>query len=355
MQRVRALIVDDSALIRNILRSILESDPAIEVIGEAEDPYDAREKIKRLKPDVITLDIEMPRMDGITFLKNIMRLRPLPVLMISTLTEQGAEITIKALELGAIDFIAKPKMNPDEGMLSMAGIICAKVKFAARARVGVIDQLVQGNAPIQKRSLNAKNFSSTALDLIVIGASTGGTTALKQVLKALPAKMPPIAIVQHMPEAFTASFAYRLDRESDLTVSEFSQDNTKLECGHVYVAKGSTHMAIERRGSQLIGRIDSSPPVNRHKPSVDVLFNSVSGWADSRVLAVLLTGMGADGAMGMGALKDRGGITVAQDESSSVVWGMPRVAIENGVVDHVLPLGDVASCLINYCYKQQAA
>ncbi|WP_317931039.1 chemotaxis response regulator protein-glutamate methylesterase [Halioxenophilus sp. WMMB6] len=349
MKPIRVLIVDDSELIRQLLSTILSGDDHIEVIGVAEDPYEARDKIKKLSPDVITLDIEMPKMDGITFLKNIMRLRPLPVVMVSTLTEKGAEITMEALELGAIDFVAKPKVDLLSELPRMAGEICAKIKQAARAKVSnlqVEERIrVAGSQPARAQ------FKRNALDLIVIGASTGGTLALKDVLSDLPSLMPPIAVVQHMPEKFTTSFADRLNRTSALNVIECDESGMTLKAGSVYIAKGGEHMKLVQRNGGLISLLESSPPVNRHRPSVDVLFDSVAAMENLKVLAVLLTGMGADGANGMGNLKDHGATTVAQDEASSIVWGMPRVAVETGVVDKVLPLNKIAEYLVHYCYK----
>lgn len=350
MKKISVLVVDDSELIRSLLTSILSSDAQLEVVGAAEDPLQARDMIKKLNPDVVTLDIEMPKMDGITFLKNIMRLRPTPVVMISTLTEKGAEITLEALSIGAVDFVAKPKVDPSANLQAMAGIICAKVKQAARVKVDSIDAGV-GN-PRAKQSVDPRKFSKSALDLIVIGASTGGTLALKEVLSGLPEMMPPIAVVQHMPEKFTASFASRLDKECDLRVVEMNEEGQKMEPGHVYIANGGQHMRIMKRGLEYRLYGDDGPAVNRHKPSVDVLFDSVAALRDAHTVAVLLTGMGADGANGMGNLKDIGAVTVAQDEHSSIVWGMPRVAVEMGVVDHVLPLTKISGFLTQRCYRK---
>ncbi len=350
MKPVNVLIVDDSELIRALLSSILSSDPHIHVVGTAGDPYEAREKIKQLNPDVITLDVEMPKMDGITFLKNLMRLRPIPVIMVSTLTEKGAQITMEAMAIGAVDFVAKPKADLSNNLNAMGGIICAKVKQAARIRLGAMD-LKGPSEGADYRELDRKNFKANKLDLILLGASTGGTIAINKVLSSLPAIMPPIAIVQHMPEKFTASFAERLDRFSQLNVVEADNANSPMQAGTVYLARGGEHLRVVERKGQLLIQLDDSEPVNRHKPSVDVLFSSAAALRGAKIVAALLTGMGADGANGMGQLKDSGAVTIAQDEASSIVWGMPRVAVETGVVDRVLPLNKIAEFLVQACYK----
>ena len=350
--KVKVLVIDDSELIRTLLTEILSSDPHIDVVGTAIDPFDAREKIKSLNPDVLTLDIEMPRMDGITFLKNVMRLRPMPIVMISTLTEKGADITLEALQNGAIDYISKPKLDVRTSLPALAADICSKVKSAAKANVSAIEhncqqkQIVQPYKPLPSDNLN-KNF-----DLITIGASTGGTEAIKEVLLSLPDKMPPILIAQHMPGGFTNSFAKRLDAMCKLSVKEFNSEKEPLLANHVYIAHGEKHMTVSKRNGIYSLVQDDSPPVNRHKPSVDVLFNSVASVTDNNSIGVLLTGMGIDGANGLKNMLSSGAVTIAQDEKSSVVWGMPRVAIENNAATDVLPLDKIGEHIIKLCYQR---
>lgn len=351
MQPIKVLIVDDSELIRSLLQEILAQDSAFEVVGTAADPYEAREKIKLLNPDVITLDIEMPRMDGITFLRNLMRLRPMPVLMISTLTTKGAEITLEALELGAIDFIAKPRMSVGSELVALGREICSKLKYAARANISVLDKNRKQAEVDRSFHLAAGAKLNGQIDLIAIGASTGGTEATKDVISQLPAAMPPIAIVQHMPDGFTASYAKRLDSLTPLKVEEFNASARPLLANHIYVANGAHHMVVLKKNGQLLGYLDDREPVNRHKPSVDVLFDSVARYVAGRSIGVLLTGMGMDGAKGMGVMRNTGALTIAQDERTSVVWGMPRVAIEQGAAKEVLPIGSIGQLLIESCYK----
>lgn len=356
---VKVLIVDDSELIRSLLTEILSSDPAIDVVGTAFDPLDARDKIKQLNPDVLTLDVEMPRMDGITFLKNLMRLRPMPVVMISTLTEKGAETTLQAMELGALDYISKPKVQVDKELSALAQEICTKVKQAARANV---EALVQN---IQQRQFSGTTSSATTsattqplpadkpsnnIKLIAIGASTGGTEAIKEVLCGLPSQMPPIVIVQHMPAGFTASYAKRLDQLMKLTVTEFNESGVLLKPNHVYIAHGAYHLRVQQLGGVLKGYVDSGEPVNRHKPSVDVLFDSVAEYCGASAVGVILTGMGIDGASGLGRMRETGALTIAQDEKSSVVWGMPRVAVQQGAAKEILPLMQIGRFLVDSCY-----
>lgn len=346
---IKVLIVDDSETIRRLLTEIMSSDSGLHVVGAAVDPYEARELIKELNPDVITLDIEMPRMDGITFLRNLMRLRPMPVVMISTLTEKGAEVTMEALELGAIDYVPKPRFDVEGKLPTQTAEIILKVKHAARANVRALEHNVnqqQFSQPIDPLPADAPN---KRVELIAIGASTGGTEAIKEVLRTLPPQMPPIVIVQHMPAGFTASFAKRLDSLVDLDVEELNA-STQLLVGHVYLAQGGEHMLVSRRGSNFYGGCDDGPEVNRHKPSVDYLFNSVADACGAKAIGIILTGMGIDGAAGMSKMKLQGAATVAQDEASSVVWGMPRIAVQQGAVDEVLPLSAIGQHLVNLCY-----
>ncbi|MEE8057496.1 MAG: chemotaxis response regulator protein-glutamate methylesterase [Pseudomonadales bacterium] len=346
---VKVLIVDDQALIRQLLTAILSKDDEIDIVGSAIDPIDARDKIKALNPDVITLDVEMPRMDGITFLRNLMRLRPMPVVMISTLTEKGAAITLEALEIGAIDFIPKPKVDVPEQLAELSADIILKVKQAAWANIAAIEH----NAKQQQfpgRIKSVPKGEPNAVDIIAIGASTGGTEAIKEVLRTLPDTMPPIVIVQHMPPGFTTSFAERLDSLLDLTVEEFTKSGQALKRSHIYLANGSQHMLVKRRGGNLYGYCDDSAAVNRHKPSVDMLFESVAKHCGEKSIGIILTGMGSDGANGLGQMRQQGGFTIAQDESTSIVWGMPRMAIEKEAASEVLALGEIGGFLVNRCY-----
>jgi len=353
-KKIRVLIVDDSALVRQMLTEILNGDPAIEVVGQAPDPYVAREKIKTLNPDVLTLDVEMPKMDGVTFLSNLMRLRPMPVVMVSTLTEAGADVTLQALELGAIDFVTKPKVDFAHTIEGYAEEICAKVKMAAGARVRAIDRPpaeVLARLTIPKLSADAvlaksgpRHFKTTDR-LIAIGASTGGTEAIKDVLTQMPADAPGIVIAQHIPEAFSGPFAQRMDRMSAMTVCE-AQDGQQILPGHVYIAPGSHHLLVVRDGARYVCRLSDGPPVNRHRPSVDVLFRSVAQNVGNNAVGAILTGMGADGAAGLKEMKEAGAPTVAQDEKTSVVWGMPGEAVKRGAADHVLALDRIASKLL---------
>lgn len=349
----KVLIVDDSALVRQLLTGILSGDPSLEVVGAAVDPYDARAQIKQFNPDVITLDVEMPRMDGITFLRNLMRLRPMPVVMISTLTEKGSTITLEALELGAVDYIAKPKFQLGEELNKQAEQIIQKVKHAARANLQAIEHNFkheQFTTPLQP---GTDSQLTDNIGLIAIGASTGGTEAIKEVLSGLPGHMPPIVVVQHMPGGFTHSYAKRLDQCCALTVKEFDAEREKLESDHVYIANGDYHMATLVKNDQLYATRRDTDPVNRHKPAVDVLFQSIAECAGNRAIGILLTGMGIDGASGLGNMRNSGAITIAQDEKSSVVWGMPRVAIEQQAASEVLALNNIGPELLKLCYHTE--
>ncbi len=347
MQKIKVLIVDDSALIRKVLVEILSSDPLIDVVGAAIDPVDAREKIKQLNPDVLTLDIEMPKMDGITFLSNIMRLRPMPVIMISSLTEQGAEVTLQALEIGAVDFISKPKLDVTHGMMDYAEIIIEKVKVASQARVRVrklssditVPDRHNADAIIAKK-FNSKHFSSTE-KIIAIGASTGGTEAIKEVLIQLPADSPGVVVTQHIPANFSGPFAERMNRCCAMIVCEAS-DGQQILPGHVYIAPGSHHLLVDRSGARYVCHLNDGPAVNRHRPAVDVLFRSVAINAGKNAVGIILTGMGKDGAQGLKEMQESGASTIAQDENSSVVWGMPGEAVKIGAADHVVSLEKVA-------------
>jgi len=339
---VRVLIVDDSALMRKLLSTLLSSDPEIEVVGTAPDPHVARERIKELNPDVLTLDVEMPHMDGVTFLRKIMSLRPMPVVMISTLTQAGAEVTLEALEIGAVDFVAKPTTDVAMAMSELAAELQAKVKAAARSRVRqrpVAPSIVPAKRPMLGRATGK---------IICIGASTGGVEALKVVLMNLPPDCPPVLITQHMPARFTPAFARRLDGECPMTVCEATH-NQRIEPGHVYIAPGSHHMELARSGNHFVCTLNDSAPVSGHRPSVDVLFRSAARVAGSISVAAILTGMGKDGAEGMLELRQARGITLGQDEASSLVYGMPRVAFERGGVMRQHSLNDIADAIIDAC------
>jgi len=337
---IEVLIVDDSALIRQLLSAILSSADDINVIATASDPYVARDKIKQLNPDVLTLDIEMPRMDGVTFLGNLMRLRPMPVVMVSTLTEQGADITLRALELGAIDFIAKPKLDVAQMLPHYAEEIITKVRAAAGANVKYLQRAPEDSKGDRgggvTKNKNSSHFRTTDR-IIGIGSSTGGTEAIKDVLRYLSPDMPGIVISQHIPVAFSAAFAERVNGITDLRVME-AKDGQQILSGHVYIAPGDAHLLVRRDGARYICALSDGPEVNRHRPSVDVMFRSLAENVGSNAIAVMLTGMGADGAAGMGEMKEAGARTLAQDEKSSVVWGMPGEAYKRGHVDELQPL-----------------
>ncbi|KLD78671.1 chemotaxis response regulator protein-glutamate methylesterase [Xanthomonas hyacinthi] len=343
----RVLIVDDSAVVRQMLTEILSRAPGIEVVGSAADPILAREKIKRLNPDVITLDVEMPRMDGLAFLENLMRLRPTPVVMISSLTERGADTTLQALALGAVDFISKPKLDVARGLEEYAEEIIGKVKAAATAKVRALDRPAAarpaGNA-VAPSAVSTLKFRTTDR-LIAIGASAGGTEALRVVLEGMPADAPAVVMTQHLPAGFSAAFADRLNRHSAMAVREASEGEAILP-GHAYLPPGGKHLQVVRDGARWRCKIDDGPPVNRHKPAVDVLFQSVARNAGANAIGAVLTGMGDDGARGLLEMLQAGASTLVQDEATSVVWGMPGTAFRLGAAQEVLPLDRIAERLI---------
>ena len=340
--RVKVLIVDDSAVIRQVLTRLLESDPDIEVVGTAADPYVAREKIKALKPDVLTLDIEMPRMDGIDFLRHLMRLRPMPVVMCSSLTQHGAEATLDALHLGAVDFIAKPRLDVSDGLLDVRREITTKVKAAARARLHLpLEPSASLSADAHSASRDAGRLVQTTDQVIAIGASTGGTVAVKELLQRFPADVPGIVIAQHIPSPFSAAFAKRLNGCCDLTVCEAQHDQPIL-AGHVYIAPGDRHLLVLRDGAHYRCRLSDTDKINHHRPSVDVLFASVAENVGRNAAGVMLTGMGRDGAAGMKAMRDAGATNVVQDEATSIVWGMPKAAWDLGAAQAMVPLPAIA-------------
>ncbi|MFK5986647.1 MAG: chemotaxis response regulator protein-glutamate methylesterase [Pseudomonadota bacterium] len=361
--KIKVLIIDDSALIRKLLKEILNSDPMIEVVGTAEDPIFARDKIKALNPDVLTLDIEMPRMDGVTFLRNLMRLRPMPVVMISTLTEAGADVTFEALELGAVDFISKPKIDVKEQLQTYSSDIIEKVKIASTAKVRPyveikkstkVTEKYSADVILKKRSPGIQHSSSSHLrtteKIIALGASTGGTEAIKEVLLTMPADAPGMVISQHIPAAFSGAFAKRMNDNCAMHVHH-AIDGQQILPGNVYIAPGSHHLLVEKSGARYICRLNAGPTVNRHKPSVDVMFRSVVQSAGPNAIGVMLTGMGADGAEGMKEMHDIGSPTVAQDENSSVVWGMPGSAVKLGAVDHIVSLDKITEKMLQLCKK----
>lgn len=347
-KKIRVLIVDDSAMIRKLVSEILSSDDDIEVIGTAANPLIARDKIKALNPDVLTLDVEMPEMDGITFLRNLMRLRPMPVVMLSTLTSKGAESTLEALSLGAIDFVCKPQIDVDRSLEDCAIELVAKVKHAAKARIqGASSNAPRVNPvpPPLSHSANGSNANPVLENkcLIALGASTGGTEAIREVLERMPADSPAMVIAQHIPTEFSKSFADRMNSMSEMTVCE-AEHGQDIEHGHVYIAPGSHHLEVRSRASgSYFCVLTLDPPVNRHRPSVDALFDSVTDRVRLKTIGVLLTGMGKDGAQGLLRLSESGTSTIAQDERSSVIWGMPGESVKIGAADHVLPLIDVAA------------
>ena len=354
-RRIRVLIVDDSALVRRVLSELLSADRGIEVVGTANDAYMARERIKQLNPDVLTLDVEMPKMDGVTFLRNLMRLRPMPVVMVSSLTEHGAEVTLDALAVGAVDYLPKPKIDLAATLGDYGDELLEKVKTAAQARVrpytGRAPSPGSGLEVSPKLSADAVLAKSTAPRqfrttdrIIAIGASTGGTEAIKDVLTQLPADTPGVVIAQHIPKAFSTPFARRMNACCQMTVYE-AEDGQQILPGHVYIAPGDRHLLLVRDGARYVCKLDDGQPVNRHKPSVDVLFRSVAQQAGQNAIGVILTGMGKDGAIGLKEMRDAGSPTIAQDEATSVVWGMPREAFEIGAAAQVLPLGEIPGCL----------
>ncbi|WP_395445108.1 chemotaxis response regulator protein-glutamate methylesterase [Caulobacter sp. UC70_42] len=352
--KIRVLIIDDSATVRQTLAAVLESDPQIEVIGVASDPFVAAKRISEEIPDVITLDVEMPRMDGITFLRKLMAQRPIPVVMCSSLTEAGSETLLQALEAGAVDIILKPKVGVADHLTESRIRICDAVKAAAGARLKgskrLIPQLPRPlHEPEKKLTADAmlpppkgvQAMARTTESVVCVGASTGGTEALRVLLEALPPDSPGMVIVQHMPEKFTASFARRLDSLCAVEVKE-AEDGDTVRRGRVLIAPGNKHTLLERSGARYYVSVKDGPLVSRHRPSVDVLFRSGARSAGSNAVGVIMTGMGDDGARGLEEMKQAGAYTIAQDEATSVVFGMPKEAIARGCVDRIAPLPSLA-------------
>jgi len=332
---IKVLVVDDSALIRSVLSKVLNADAGITVVGTAEDPIDARQKIKDLKPDVLTLDIEMPNMNGLDFLDKLMRLKPMPVVMVSTLTKRGAEETLLALELGAVDFVAKPSANLSGGVDAFGADVCKKVHAAAKSSARSRGM----RAPTPK--INLTSAKGPAGSLIAIGASTGGVEAIREVITSLPADCPPIVITQHMPKGFTARFAARLNDLCTIKVHE-AEDRMIIEPGNAYIAKGGFHLRVEKSSGQLKCRLSDETEVSGHRPSVDVLFQSVAKTVGKKAIGIILTGMGRDGAEGLKIMRDVGSHTIGQSETSALVYGMPKVAFEVGAVVEQAPIEAIA-------------
>ncbi len=337
------LIVDDSMLIRRILKEIINSQHDMEVVGEAPDPLIARTLIKALNPDVLTLDVEMPKMDGLNFLEKLMRLRPMPVVMISTLTEKSSVVTMQALELGAVDFITKPKINQLNGMHGYSQEITDKIRAASMAKVKQNMRLPL-NTSVSKVSMSAAD-NINRKTIIAIGASTGGTEAISSILRSMPKECPAIVITQHMPAGFTASFASRLNSFCTINIKE-AKHNELLNAGTAYIAPGSKHLCIIRKSGCYYTQLNELEPVNRHRPSVDVLFESVASHVGKNAIGIILTGMGKDGAAGLLSMKNSGAFNFAQDEQSSVVYGMPREALLAGGVDQVEPLNNMVEAVL---------
>ncbi len=364
MQKIKVLCVDDSALIRSLMTEIINSQPDMTVVATAPDPLVARELIKQHNPDVLTLDVEMPRMDGLDFLEKLMRLRPMPVVMVSSLTERGNEITLRALELGAVDFVTKPKVGIRDGMLDYAEKLADKVRAASRARVrpaaparvaaaaapaagaphagahAAAHASHGAHAPVAAAPMINNPLLSTE-KLIIVGASTGGTEAIREVLQPLPPDAPAVLIAQHMPPGFTKSFAQRLNGLCRITVKE-AEHGERVLPGHAYIAPGHAHLLLARSGANYIAHLSDDPPVNRHRPSVDVLFRSAAQHAGKNAIGVILTGMGRDGAAGLLEMRKAGAFTLAQDEASCIVFGMPREAIALGAADEIASLSEMS-------------
>lgn len=346
MKKIRVVVVDDSALVRSLLAEIINKQADMQCVGAANDPLVAREMIRELDPDVITLDIEMPKMDGLDFLGRLMRLRPMPVVMISTLTERGAEVTMKALELGAVDFVAKPRIGLVDGIKELAANIVDKIRVAAAAKVHKSPHVSSGAERLSGVSAAPISIGRVSTEkLIFIGASTGGTEAIKEILVRLPADSPGVVITQHMPPGFTTSFAARLNGLCQITVQE-AVNGARVLPGHAYIAPGGKQFRVEKSGANYVCVVEDGELVNRHRPSVEVLFRSAAKVAGRNAFGIMLTGMGSDGAKAMKEMKDAGSYNYVQDEASCIVFGMPREAILSGAADEILPLMDIAPALL---------
>jgi two-component system chemotaxis response regulator CheB len=345
--KIKVLVIDDSALIRSLLTEIINSQKDMEVVGVAPDPIIAREMIKALNPDVLTLDVEMPKMDGLDFLEKLMRLRPTPVVMVSTLTEKGNEITMRALELGAIDFVTKPKISIADGMREYTDTISDKIRAAAQAKIATIARSRNQNNEAVISPMLLRNPLISSEKLLIIGASTGGTEAIKSFLLQMPSDCPGILITQHMPAGFTKSFANRLDSLCQISVKE-AEGGERILPGHAYIAPGDKHLLLARSGANYVTALSDAAPVSRHKPSVDVLFESAATYGGKNVVGVILTGMGKDGAVGMANMKQAGAYNFAQNEASCVVYGMPKEAVAHGGVHEIAHLNDLPKLVFNH-------
>ena len=356
MSNIKVLIIDDSALVRQLLTEILDSDGRIEVVGTAADPLIARNKIKQLNPDVLTLDVEMPRMDGLTFLRNVMRLRPMPVVMISSVTEKGAKVTLDALEVGAVDYVTKPKVESGEGLSDYREDIVSKVLAAARAQVRAFDpsKFISSNVTkpkTEKTKVKATSGRYHPGQVILVGASTGGTEAIKELFLSINGEnIPPVVVTQHIPAEFSSSYARRLNAMCDFDVAE-AQDGDVLRPNHIYIAPGDYHLRVDRDGGKLVAKLDQSERVNRHRPAVEVMFNSALKVVHKDSIAVMLTGMGSDGAVAMAELHKAGIHTIAQDEATSVVWGMPGAVVALGAAEQTLAVQSIGAALVDRCNK----
>ncbi|SFD90051.1 chemotaxis response regulator protein-glutamate methylesterase [Nitrosomonas sp. Nm166] len=347
MKKITVLVIDDSALIRKLLTEIINSQSDMEVIGTAANPLVAREMIREMNPDVLTLDVEMPKMDGLDFLEKLMRLRPMPVVMVSTLTEKGSDVTFRALELGAVDFVAKPKIDIASGLKEYGNEIANKIRTAKSARLRRYMPVLATKSATADAILPAiSNRVASTEKLIIIGASTGGTEAIKEFLMHMPPDAPGILVTQHMPETFTKSFANRLDSLCKISVVE-AQGGERVLPGHAFIAPGHSHLLLKRSGANYMTELNQGDPVSRHRPSVDVLFRSAANYAGKNAIGVILTGMGKDGAAGMLEMHKAGAYNFAQDEASCIVFGMPKEAISAGGVDEVVTLRDMARCVLS--------
>lgn len=345
MKKIKVLCVDDSALIRSLMTEIINSQPDMMVVATASDPLVARDQVKQHNPDVMTLDVEMPRMDGLEFLEKLMRLRPMPVVMVSSLTERGSEAALRALELGAIDFVTKPRLDISDGLRAYSDLIAGKIRVAAAARVLPAKRAASGAAPVAAEVSLLRSPLLSTEKLIIIGASTGGTEAIRELLQPLPPDSPGIMIAQHMPAGFTHSFAQRLHGLCRIAVSE-AVHGERILPGHAYIAPGGFHLSLGRNGANYVAIVDQTEPVNRHRPSIDVLFNSAAQHAGKNAIGVILTGMGRDGAEGLLRMRQAGAYTLAQDEASCVVFGMPREAINLGAANEVAPIEEMSQRVI---------
>ena len=348
IKKIKVLVIDDSALVREVLTNLLKEDQQIEVVGTAKNPIAAIEKIKQEKPDVLTLDLQMPRMDGLTFLRRLMSSYPLPVIVISSLTRQGSKETIKALELGALDFVAKPKVGINRGLKELGAEIIKKIKNAAGVSVKKINKQLReskSDSSQEKVAKPSKQKVDSTIELIAIGASTGGTVAVRNILTKLPDGLPGIVIVLHMPANFTKSYAENLNDKCDFKVKE-AEDGEKIESGHAYIAQGGKHLLVEKGVTDYFLKLNNDPPLGHHRPAVDKTFASITDIIAPNCIGVILTGMGSDGAKSLKAMNKRGSFTIAQDEETSVVFGMPKQAINLGAVDSVLPINKIPKSII---------